>query len=69
MSILRKTDLPNGREVHLVAVAGGFPMPFYVAVANLKVSRRMRYNAGHGGYFRTREEADRAFDRFVAAQQ
>jgi hypothetical protein len=47
-------------------VTGGFPMPFYVAVANMKFVRRRRYNAGAGQYFRTRDEADRCFDNFVA---
>jgi len=65
MTILQKTALPDGREAHLIATEGGFPMPFYVATANMNVSRRRRYNSGRGGYFRTREEAERAFEALV----
>lgn len=65
MTILQKTALPDGREVHLIATENGFPQPFYVATANMNVSRRKRYNSGRGGYFSTREEAEHAFEALV----
>ena len=65
-TILRSVKLPDSREAHLIAVKNEFPMPFYVAVANMKVHRRRRYNAGRGQYFRTREEADQRFDEIVS---
>ena len=51
-----------------MAVTGGFPKPFYVAVANMEVARKRRYNAGAGQYFDDRAGADRAFDNWVKAR-
>lgn len=67
-TILRTASLPNDREVHLMATADRFPKPFYVAVANMRVPRKRRYNAGAGQYFDDRAAADRFFDRLVAAR-
>ena len=67
-SIVRSTSLPNGREVHLMTIACRFPKPFYVAVANMRVARNRRYNAGGGQYFNSRAEADRFFDGLVTAR-
>ena len=66
-TIVRTATLPNDREVHLFDIHERFPKPFYVVVANMKVTRNRRYNAGHGQYFDDRARADRFFDGLVAA--
>ena len=66
-TIVRTASLPDDREVHLMEITERFPKPFYVAVANLKVTRNRRYNAGRGEYFDDRARADRFFDGLVAA--